>query len=103
IDDEVEAYNSNLCRSVPETKGYDSDGSGKRPAESGPSLPPPAAAAMTAQRYLEGLSEVDLETEVTLEDFEAAAAVVAPSVSTEELEHYERLRIRFSGSGEAVS
>ena len=51
---------------------------------------------VTALSYLRSLKEEELEVEVTREDFLQALQHLVPSLSKEELDHYETLRRRFS-------
>ena len=51
---------------------------------------------VTALSYLRSLKEEELEVEVTREHFLHALQHLTPSLSKEELDHYETLRLRFS-------
>ena len=53
-------------------------------------------AEVTALSYLRSLKEEELEVEVTRDDFMRALQTLVPSLSREELDHYEVLRRRFS-------
>ncbi len=52
---------------------------------------------------LESMSDDELQIVVTMEDYIAAAKSVVPSVSPDELAHYERLRAQFSKGNEKKS
>jgi peroxin-6 len=60
------------------------------------SLQSPDGRDISMTAYLSQLSEEELQARVTREDFIDAAKSVTPSVSQEELRHYERLREQFS-------
>jgi len=51
----------------------------------------------TARALLQSMDEKELVTKISLLHFQQAAKLVDPSVSAEELEHYERLKLQFSG------
>ncbi len=53
---------------------------------------------LTPQYYLSELAKPsDVEVVVTQEDFELSLRSLVPSVSPAEMEHYRRVRKRFSG------
>eukprot|EP00903_Cladosiphon_okamuranus_P012041 g11306.t1 len=54
---------------------------------------------VTPQQLLARLPENELAVKVSREDLEAACLSVTPSVSEDELRHYERMRLQFSGDG----
>ena len=54
------------------------------------------AEGKTPQKLLAGLPADELRVRVELQDYEAAKRVLVPSVSEKELQHYERLRDKFS-------
>eukprot|EP00752_Nemacystus_decipiens_P017233 g15437.t1 len=54
---------------------------------------------VTPQQLLARLPEDELAVKVSREDLEAACLSVTPSVSQDELRHYERMRLQFSGDG----
>ncbi|CAM9229357.1 unnamed protein product [Hapterophycus canaliculatus] len=54
---------------------------------------------ITPQQLLARLPEDELAVKVSREDLEAACLSVTPSVSQDELRHYERMRMQFSGDG----
>jgi len=58
---------------------------------------------LSLSTFLSQLAPEELEARVRQEDFVAAAAAVTPSVSMEELQHYEKLRAQFSSSHVAVA
>eukprot|EP00904_Undaria_pinnatifida_P006698 jgi/Undpi1/3158/HiC_scaffold_15.g06532.m1 len=54
---------------------------------------------VTPQQLLARLPQDQLAVKVSREDLEAACLSVTPSVSEDELRHYERMRLQFSGDG----
>jgi len=58
---------------------------------------------LSLRAFLGQLAPEELEARVRQEDLMAAAAAVTPSVSMEELQHYEKLRAQFSSTHVAVA
>ncbi|CAN0048189.1 unnamed protein product, partial [Laminaria digitata] len=54
---------------------------------------------VTPQQLLARLPQDQLAVKVSREDLEAACLSVTPSVSEDELRHYDRMRLQFSGDG----
>lgn len=51
---------------------------------------------LNPRKLLKTMSDEELNVKVSMEDYEAAIEAIVPSVSAEELLHYENLRKRFS-------
>ncbi|CAM9405774.1 unnamed protein product, partial [Choristocarpus tenellus] len=55
--------------------------------------------SVTPQQLLARLPEDELDVRVSRSDMEVACLSVTPSVSQEELRHYEKLRLKYSSGG----
>ena len=51
---------------------------------------------LTARALLSGMSDEELAVQVSAADFEKARQGIVPSVSEEDVQHYEQLREQFS-------